>query len=187
MTRVTLALLAVLVATGATACTGTEVTLPPASPASLQEAQVNWVESTSSKPPRLVFQVERIHVTPNGWSARVAIRNDTGVGWSFGDSNASTAPFGVMLFVTGAMDELERRIREGELPGLRGARTIRPVPPETLEPGQSWEGTIAAPGALAAGRWLRVVFGPLRADGQAPPGLGQELSWITDNALQLRG
>ena len=187
MTRASLALLAVLVAAGAAACTSSGVTLPPASPASLQEAQVNWVEPTSSKPPRLVFQVRRIHVTPNGWSARVAIRNDSGIGWEFGDSQASTAPFGVMLFATGEMSELERRIQERDLPGLRGARTVKPAPPAILGPGQFWEGTIAAPGALAAGRWLRVVFGPLLAHGTAPPSLGQELSWITDNALLLRG
>ena len=62
-----------------------------------------------------------------------------------------------------------------------------PAPPAQLEPGASWEGSISASGALAAGRWVRVAFGPLVAEGEAPEALPTPLLWISDNAHLLRG
>ena len=62
-----------------------------------------------------------------------------------------------------------------------------PDPPPALQPGASWEGSISAPGALAAGRWVRVVFGPLVAEGKVPSDLPTPLLWISDNAHLLRG
>jgi hypothetical protein len=187
MRRVLVAL-AVVLAVLAAGCTGDASTVKPASAAPPQEAQVGWVEPTSGQPLRLVFEVRRIEVLDDGWRADVAIRNDSGVAWAIGDPDVSpTLPFGVMLFATGDLDELERRNREGTLPGMREAHTVTPTPPAELQPGDAWEGSISAPGALAAGRWLRVVFGPLTASGDPPKELPSPLVWISDNAYELRG
>ena len=93
--------------------------------------------------------------------------------------------FGIMLFATGDLDEVEQRGADGDLPGLRPARTFDPALPAKLRPGASWRGTVGADGALAAGRYVRVVFGPLVAEGDAPEGMPAQFFWITDHAHRL--
>jgi hypothetical protein len=92
-----------------------------------------------------------------------------------------------MLFPNDDLDELEQRSKDGSMPGLRGATGYRPQLPLVLESGKQWAGKISAPGALAAGRWLRVSFGTLTALGDPPEELPAQLSWITDHAHQLEG
>ena len=53
-------------------------------------------------------------------------------------------------------------------------------------PGDGWRGTISAPGSLASGRWVRVVFGPLVAVGDPPDDMRSRFVWITDHAYRLR-
>ena len=43
-----------------------------------------------------------------------------------------------------------------------------------------------ASGALVAGSWVRVVFGPLVAAGNPPPDLDEQIVWITDHSYRLR-
>jgi hypothetical protein len=173
---------------GCSAETSTEPTV--SEPASPQEAAVEWVEPAptptedAAEASRLVFEVRTIAVTDVGWSAEVAIRNESDIAWEIDETVPSR--FGVMLFASGELDELEQRNADRTLPGLRPAREFDPPLPGRLEPGAIWEGTIAAPGALAAERYLRVVFGPLFADGDPPQGLPPQLVWITDNAYRLR-
>lgn len=174
----------VAVAAGCTTGDGSFVVARAAPP---QEALLDWVEPTAAKSPRLVFLVRGFTVTNDGWRARIGIRNESGIPWTIDQAGDARSQFGVMLFVTGGMEELEQRNRDRQLPGVREARAVTPTPPRRLEPGETWEGTIAAPGALAAGRFARVVFGPLVADEKAPEGLPSPLLWISDNAHQLRG
>lgn len=183
------AFLCALFAAVASGCAPEPTASPPSTAAAAlpQEVTLDWVERTSATPPRLVFEVERIEVTVDGWQAVVAIANETEVSWTIGDPRApSNVPFGVMLFATGDLDELERRNRDGTLPGVRNARTVSPAPPAELMPGARWEGTVSAPGALAAESWVRVTFGPLTARGELPEDLPQQLLWISDNAHRLR-
>jgi len=84
------------------------------------------------------------------------------------------------------MGELEQRNQNAELPGLRAARRFVPELPARLGPGASWRGTISAPGTLASGRWVRVVFGPLVAVGDPPDDMQRDFVWITDHAHRLR-
>lgn len=182
-------LLGLALAAVATGCAPEPTRSPPSTAAAAppQEATLDWVERTSAAPPRLVFEVERIEVTVDGWQAIVAIANETDVSWTFGDARTpSNVPFGVMLFASGDLNELERRNRDRTLPGIRNARTVSPAPPAELAPGARWEGTISAPGALAGGSWLRVAFGPLVANGETPDELPEQLLWISDNAHRLR-
>jgi hypothetical protein len=183
-------LLGFALAAVATGCTREPTPSPPSTAAAAppQEAMLDWVERTSAAPPRLVFEVERIEVTVDGWQAIVAIANETDVSWTIGDPFApSDVPFGVMLFASGDLDELERRNRDRTLPGIRDARTVSPAPPPELAPGARWEATISAPGALAAGSWLRVTFGPLITREEPPEDIPQQLLWISDNAHLLHG
>jgi hypothetical protein len=185
--RLLTALALALGVAAASGCGGDKATLPPATAAPVQEATVDWMERTAKSGPKLVFGVRKVRILDDGWSADVSIRNDSGIPWHFGQSrDAASLYFGVMLFVTGKLDEVEQRDRTRDLPGIRRAQTVTPPPPPVLGPGETWEGTIAAPGSLAAGRWLRVVFGTLYPDGDPPEGLPRQLVWITDNAHRLR-
>ena len=113
--------------------------------------------------------MRRFAVTEQGWEADVEVENRTGVPWEMGeDPVAVEQSFGIMLFATGELDEVERRSRDGDLPGLRTAQEFDPTLPARLGPGSSWRGTSRRRGSLAAGRYVRVVFGPLIAVGDPP-------------------
>ena len=167
-------------------CRSEERELPPTSAAAPQSAELGWQERTPETGPGLVFRVHRFAVTDGGWVANVEIENRTGIAWELGaDRVAVSQSFGVMLFETGDLDEVEKRGRDGELPGLRPVRTFAPSVPSRLVPGRRWRSTISADGTLAAGRHLRIVFGRLVADGDPPDGLPAQFVWITDHAYRL--
>lgn len=171
----------------ATACRSDETAVPPARAAAPQSAELGWSERFPTVGPALVFRVHRIAVTEGGWNADVEIENRTEVEWELGTDRVAVAQsFGVMLFETGELDEVERRGREGNLPGLRAVDRFDPPVPRRLVPGRRWRATIAARGTLAAGRYLRIVFGPLVARAEPPEGMQRQFVWITDHAYRLR-
>ena len=182
---------AVLVALGAVLLTagcssaGTTPVIP--APAPPQAAELAWVERSPETGPALVFRVRSFTVTETGWKSDVEIENRTDIPWSLGENPVAVEQsFGIMLFATGDMGELEQRNQSADLPGLRAARRFVPELPPRLRPGASWRGTISAPGSLASGRWVRVVFGPLVAAGDPPEGMPSQFTWITDHAHRLR-
>jgi hypothetical protein len=184
--RALAAVLAGLVASTVTACSSDERTLPPSTAAPRQDAELAWVERAPEDGAGFVFRVYRFAVTDEGWEADVGIENRTSVAWRTGDRLAVEQSFGVMLFATGGLDEVTRRMRDGELPGLRPVRRFRPALPARFVPGRIWRSTISATGTLAAGRHVRIVFGPLIAEGKPPEGLQSGFVWITDHAYRLR-
>jgi hypothetical protein len=152
-----------------------------------QQAELGWEERSPPTGPALVFRAHRFEETRDGWQADVEIENRTAIPWELGANPVAVEQsFGVMLFATGELDEVERRGRDDSLPGLRAAQTFEPELPVQLGPGRRWRGTVSASGRLAAGRYMRVVFGPLVALGDPPEGLPSEFSWITDHAYRLR-
>jgi hypothetical protein len=115
------------------------------------------------------------------------VDNASSVPWKLEPNATPDGTFGLQLFETGDPQELEDRNREGTLPAVRGATSYDPALPPTLEPGASWNGTIAARGSLVAGAYARVVFGTLVAAVAKPPeGMASELIWITDHAYELQ-
>jgi hypothetical protein len=155
-------------------------------PAPPQRAELQWRETYGPAGQQLVFEVDWLQVDAEGWSARVGIENRTRIAYAVGDPRATLdRAFGLMLFASGDLAELERRNAERTLPAVRAARRYDPELPAILEPGAAWEGTISAPGALAAGAWVRLVFGALTAVGKVPDGLQEQVVWITDSAHRL--
>ena len=158
------------------------VRLPEA--AAPQRVELAWRESY---PPgsgdRLVFVVDELTVTADGWSARVAVTNRTGV--AFHTGRPVGFRYGLMLFATGDLGELEEAARSSGLPAVRPALTIEPPPPAVLRAGATWRATLSAPGSLPAGAYARVVFGPLGAEGEPPEGIETVVVWITDHARRL--
>ena len=184
MPRARSALLGLVVVALLTGCESSEPPPLPPGPAPPQRATLDWVERFPSEGPAVVFSAHRFQVTASGWTAEVELENDTSTPWRIVESPATA--FGVMLFTTGDVAEVERRSQEDDLPGLRPARSFDPPLPARLLPGMSWRGTIAAPGRLAAGLHLRIVFGQLVAVGDPPDGMPAQFSWITDNSYELR-
>jgi len=153
-----------------------------------QSAPLGWSETYGRSGQRLVFKVDSLRVVDGGWRARIAMANDTTTAYDVGDSRVKLdRSYGLMLFATGSPSELDRRNRAGTLPPVREAVQFKPALPKTLDAGESWAGTISAPGALVAGSWVRVVFGALMSVSEKPPsGAPTSVVWITDHAYQLR-
>ncbi len=148
-----------------------------------RSAAIDWRETYGQQADRLVFKVERLEVHDDGWQAAVAVTNDSSV--AFKISRPADRTFGLMVFGSGDHAELDRLNKDGALPSLRPARELDPPLPAVLAPGETWSGTMSAPGALPQGRWVRVVFGVFEAAGKPPEGLQPRISWITDSAYEL--
>ena len=128
------------------------------------------------------FAVDDLTVRPEGWSVGIAVTNATHSTFELG---VNTLAFGLMLFATGALEEVEKANRERRMPSPRLATTMKPEPPDLLVPGATWRATLSGHGSLADESWVRVAFGPFRAVGDPPPGMRPVLYWITDHAYQL--
>ena len=151
-----------------------------------QRVDLGWRETyPATGRERLVFLVDSLEVTRSGWTARIAVRNDTGVPYAARPA-AAASRYGLMLFATSDQKELEDAASSGGLPPVREAERIDPVPPTTLAAGATWRATLSAPGSLPAGSHVRVVFGPLRTEREPPEGLEAEIVWITDRSQRLR-
>jgi hypothetical protein len=158
--------------------------LPPARAAEPQHAELHWRETHPAPTgSHLVFEVEELDVTETGWSAQVAVSNRTGVAFDV-ETGPGDYGFGLMLFATGDLKEVEERNREGRLPAIRRATRIVPAPPAVLRPGTTWRATIGASGSLADGSWVRVVFGTFLAGDDAPDEL-RRVVWFTDRSHRL--
>ena len=151
-----------------------------------QSADLGWRETYGPAGEQVVFTVDSLEVTSTGWRARVGVRNSSSVAWELAPGATPDGTFGLQLFTTGDLDELEKRNKAGTLPAVRAATSYEPDLPRILEPDASWEGEISANGALVAESWVRVVFGTLIAVGKPPDELNESVVWITDAAYRLR-
>ncbi|MEP6893432.1 MAG: hypothetical protein ABI927_06585 [Gaiellaceae bacterium] len=187
---------------------GTVVTssIPPAHAASPQRTELGWLESIGDRTGRIVFGVQAFEVTRDGWRAHISLENTTDVPFAVGLPNLrSSLEFGLMLFATGKHSELEARNASSSLPTIRPAETYTPALPAQLNAHESWKGTIAAGGPVAAGTWVRIVFGdlfpasvivpkgtrptkpvPTLPEALSTANIGSRLIWITDHAYELK-
>jgi hypothetical protein len=152
-------------------------------PASAQAKKLDWREWLGVAGERLGFGVSRFQVVRDGWSARVSVTNDSEVAFDLDKPHRS---FGVMLFSSGKHDDLDERNGADTLPAIRPALAYDPPLPDVIEPKSTWTGTMSARGALAAGSWVRFVFGTFDAVGRAPDTLKRPIVWITDHAYPLQ-
>jgi hypothetical protein len=184
--RRTVALALVLVVAGC----GTQVDPRPRSPASAakpQRAELGWREPYPGvNGERLVFEVASFEVTADGWVAEIAVENQTSVAYE-SHTSPTERLYGVRQFPSGNLADLEAENRRGRLlVGLRKATEIDPRPPVSLRPGETWRARISARGSLAAGTYVRVVFGLLWAVGDPPEDVRDPVNWVTDRSYRLR-
>lgn len=184
-----LAALAVVASVIAGGCSSPTQVTPeaPVRAAPPQVHELDWEERyPATGTEQLVFTVHVLEVTDEGWSAEIGIENRTGIGWELPEpAQEFERTFGLMLFETADLAELERLNEAGDLPPPRRARRYVPPLATFLSAGESWRGRISAPGALPGGRFVRVVFGPLRAIDEPPEGAEAQVVWITDRSQQL--
>jgi hypothetical protein len=153
-----------------------------------QKVTLDWREAYGPEGQKLVFSVDALEVLPDGWRARVGLENETSVPYEVtGPGSSLNHPFGLMLFESGELAELERLNESNALPAARPATRYEPSLPVVLEPGDSWAGTISAPGALVADSWVRVQFPAVVSVGTPPEELDEVIGWITDHTYHLRG
>jgi hypothetical protein len=170
----------------AAGCSSESVPIDPARAAKPQAHELRWVERYPASGPGLVFRVRSFAVTRDGWEAEIAFDNRSGVHWELPEAQeAFRRMFGVMLFATGELAEVERKSKDGDLPPVRRARTFAPALVAFLPAGETWSGRISAPGALPAGSFARLVFGPFTAAADPPEGMESPVVWITDRVLEL--
>lgn len=153
-------------------------------PAEPQRVELGWLERYPDSGPGLRFAVDALQVTGDGWSVEIAVTNRTGVPLELGQHPAELA-FGLMLFTTDDVDQLDQDARDGRLPTIRRAERIEPEPPAVLAPNTTWRAKLSASGSLADGTWVRVSFGPFRAQGDPPNDIEPVIGWITDRSHRL--
>ena len=175
-----------VLATNAQRLRGDDSPVQPSVAAGPQTAELDWTETYGEAGEDIVFTVDRLEVTADGWKARVGVDNRTSTGWELAPGATAEGSFGLQLFETGDPEELDERNRRGTLPAVRAATGYQPELPRILEPNASWVGTISADGALVAGSFARVTFGTLVAVGKPPDGMDDLVVWITDHAYELR-
>jgi hypothetical protein len=151
-----------------------------------QTHALDWVERYPGPGPALVFRVTRLALSGSGWSADVAIENRSGVPWELPEAQeAFRRQFGLMLFATGDLAELDRLNDDQSLPPVRKAERFSPAFPTFLAEGETWTGRMSATGSLPAGSFARVVFGPFVAVADPPQGMEERVVWITDHAQRI--
>ena len=155
---------------------------PQARAAEPQRASLGWRESYPKGRERLVFGVESLEVTADGWSSTISIENRTTIPFKLG--NGPPLALGLVLLPDDDLKTLDRvTSRDGLL--IREPRTIEPRPPDVLSPGETWRATISSRGSLADSAYVRVSFGPLVADGDPPKDMQSTVVWITDESYRL--
>ncbi len=182
---VLVALAAILLVTG---CGSSTTSPPPATAAPPQAAELGWDERSPDTGPALIFRVHRFAVTNDGWEADVEVENRTGIAWEIGeDPVAVEQSFGIMLFATSDLDEVEQRSRNADLPGLRPAQVFVPSLPSTLRPEGRWRGTVSAPAARSPPAATSASCSARWSPSVTPPdGMPSRFVWITDHAYRLR-
>ncbi len=101
-----------------------------------QKAELGWQEHFGPEGDELVFSVDSLEVLPEGWRARIALENKTSVPYEVGGPSSMAGPsFGLMLFESDQVAELEQENENGTLPASRTATHFEPSPPRLLEPG----------------------------------------------------
>lgn len=145
-----------------------------------QQATLGWREVAGEVDEQLVFSVEALEVLSDGWTVKLSVENQSTT--SYKVASTLERPFGLMVLSSGDYDELMEQNESGTLPTVRPAADYEPQLPAVLEPGDSWVGTISAPGALVANGWIRVVFGAFVSVVEAQ----DVVAWISDHTYRLR-
>ena len=118
-----------------------------------QTHALDWTERYPGPGPALVFRVTRLSLTEDGWTADIAIDNRSGAPWELPEApEAFRRQFGLMLFDTGDLAELDRLNSDQALPPVRKAERFSPAFPTFLADGKTWSISPAAVSIVVSSR-----------------------------------
>ena len=153
-----------------------------------QSAALDWRETHGTPGEHLVFSVDSLQVTRQGWRAKVAVENRSSVAYELGDPRDDVESLvrshAVLDREDRGAERAERRQRSaGDTPrcALRAEPAGDPRTRRDVARGRSRHRGHSPPGS-----WVRVVFGTLVSVGNPPEELGENVVWITDRAYRLR-
>ena len=112
----------------------------PTEAAPPQAAELGWTEQLPKRDARWSSACTGSPSPERGWEADVEVENQTDVMWEIpGALSAVTTSFGVMLFRTGELEELDRGTGRRSAGSPRGGR-LRAGAPDSLAPGEGGAG-----------------------------------------------
>jgi hypothetical protein len=132
------------------------------------------------------IHVQRLVLHRDGWRVDASIVNRTGTAVQISrPHHANQVQFGVDVFETDSLAEVERRVAQRAMHDNALAERVVPPFGHVLEAGERWRGSFSGPGRFPAGRYVRIEFGRFIFPGTVPPGLDAHFYCVTDDAPRL--
>jgi hypothetical protein len=150
------------------------------SPALARTIALDWHELTGDPGARMIVDVRRLVVRPNGWSVDAAVTNDTHVTMSISrPHHPGDTEFGVLVLGSRTPSYVD-----AAGPGVFATHVV-PRAPIILRPRETWSGTFSGPGRLSSGRYVRVELGRFTTVGTAQRGVPERFRYITDHVVRV--
>jgi hypothetical protein len=149
-------------------------------PAQARAIALDWHELTGHPGARMIVDVRRLVVRPNGWSVTASVTNDTRVTMSISrPHHQGKTEFGVLVLGSRKLTNINVAG-----PGVFAAHVV-PRTPLVLRPREIWSGTFSGPGRLSSGRYVRVELGRFTTVGPAQRGVPERFRYITDHVVRV--
>lgn len=150
------------------------------SPARARTIALDWHELTGHPGARMIVDVRRLVVRPNGWSVAAAVKNDTQVTMTIErPHHPGETEFGVLVLGSRKPSDVD-----AAGPGVFATHVV-PRAPVALRPRETWSGTFSGPGRLSSGRYVRVELGRFTTVGPPQRGVPSRFRYITDHVLRV--
>jgi hypothetical protein len=156
---------------------GTTSTPPPAR---VRTLALDWHEETGRADGRMIVDVRRLVVRPNGWSVTAAVTNGTHVTMTISRPHyPGETEFGVLILDTAGQKDID-----AAGPGVFASQG-GPAGPFVLDPGETWRGTFSGRGRISSGRYVRIELGRFTTVGPPQPGVPWRFRYITDHVVRV--
>jgi hypothetical protein len=151
-------------------------------PARARTLVLGWHETVGRPGARMIVDVRKLIVRPQGWEVAASVRNDTSVTFYVGrPHHQGKSEFGLLVLPTSGASQADILAAS---PGVFAAR-VEPPLPRVLRPGEAWSGTFSGRGRLERGRYVRVELGRFTTVGTPQRGVPWRFRYITDHVVKL--
>jgi hypothetical protein len=130
--------------------------------------------------------VQRLVLRRAGWRVYASIANHTGAAVQVSrPHHQNQVQFGVGVFETNRLEEVERRVEAGAVHNNALAERVDPPLPHALQAGERWRGSFSGRGRFPRGRYVRIEFGRFTFPGTVPRGHVARFFCVTGDAPRL--